>query len=599
MLVAILTIVVVIPPLATFARFAFRDVLFTGDLAVVETRLRDLWSGSMILDGPLSTGFNHPGPLYFYVLAPLYGITGGHPWSMIVTGLLVHVGAVLWSVWLAWRRGGAVLGLLVVALVSLTNLAATERLFLDPWNPHLALGFFLVCVLQLWSVMVGDLWQLAPATIVGSFLAQSHIGYVPLVVAGFTVVLVTLVVDARREHDVGKSWHGPVLVSLALLMVCWLPPIIEQVTNSPGNFVRIARYFRSTPEPVIGLRDGIGTFAALYRPLPTWLGGSERYVPLTFQPRPASPAFLIVPAILLLVAYLLARRHRLQPECRLVVLVSAFTVVGLVGLSRLKQRAAWSYMSMWRIPLAVLILVIAAWTLWHALGEPGTLARTIVAGAATMAVVGGVVPITSDIVTTEHAASYHHDAAAAVRALSIDETTDEILVRSVAPSLRGVAAAIVNELDRDGVTVRVPPSGRLGWGSARVARPQQVDRVWVVTEDGARGALLRAAPGAKVLVHTSPLRAVDERELSQHQRAIARQLLDAGRPDLVGWLDHAVLVGLLPQQVPDLDPIAIDRVLRLTQAVSRSGRCRCTVVEFTPDELPDVARPNLRRTPSQ
>jgi hypothetical protein len=581
------TIVTILPALVVLAKFAFRDVLLTGDFAVIDARVRDVWSGPIPLVGPYSNGWNHPGPMYFYAFAPLHALTGGQAWTIVASGVLLEMGATLWSAWLAWRRGRLALTLIVLATLSLSMLAATDRLLLDPWNPHVAMPFFVVYVLLLWSVMLDDRWQLLGATVVGSFLVQSHVGYAPVVVGGALVALAWVVVDARRDARALAPWRMPVAASLAAAFVCWLPPIIEQVTHDPGNFERIARYFREAPEPVLGLRDGIGTFAAQYRWLPTWLGGSERFEPLTFQPSPASPWWLLVPVALLGVAFVVARRRRLRAEIRLVGLVAVLGVAGMLALTRLKQ-GAWSYMSLWRIPLAVVVVAVAAWTLWRAVANPPFARRVAGATVLGMAILGGALPITRDVATADHVASFHDDVAAVLDQLDTRGITDTILVRNVAPALRGVAPSIIDELDRHGTPVKVDPRGRLVWGSSRVARPATVDRVWIVTEDGVRGALLSAAPGARVLAHTSPLRPAEDRELSRLQRQAALELMDAGRSDLVQWLEYSNFVPLLHDEVPELDPATIDRIATLVQKAARTRRCRCTVVEFAPDELPGV-----------
>jgi len=347
------------------------------------------------------------------------------------------------------------------------------------------------------------------------------------------------------------------------------------------------RYARDKPEGSIGYRGGAGTFAALFRPIPAWLGGAQPLVPLTFQPRPESLWWLLVPAALLLVSLVVAVRRRLGPEVRLTVIVGALAVVGTIALSQLKP-AAWSYMSLWRFPLAILVVTVTAWTLWRGLPHHPHAARTTGIGVLLIAIVGGVVPITRDILETAHVASFHDDVAKVIDQIDTKDVRGSVLVRNVAPALRGVAPTLIDELDRNGVAVRVDAPAGAAWDESRVATPSEVDHVWIVTEDGTRGSLLRGSPGARVLAHTSPLPAAQERELSRLQRALALQLFDLGRADLVQYLEYPDFVPLLATEAPELDPAAVDRVATLVKRSAAIGGCRCTVIEFAPDRLPPL-----------
>jgi len=581
------TVVTLIPLLTVVAKFAFRDVLLTGDFGIIDTRVRDVWSGPLPLVGPYSFGWNHPGPLYYYALAPLDFLGRGAAWTVVVGGVLLQAIAIVLGARLAWRRGGLGLTLLILATFALATLGATDRVLLDPWNPHVAMPFLVLFVLQVWSVTVGDRWQLLGAGIVGTFLVQTHVGYAPLVAAAVVVMVAIVVADTVRSHRPWVPWRAPVLVTAGASFVLWLPPLIEQLTNHPGNVTLMLRYAREKPEGIIGYRAGAGTFAALFHPIPAWLGGAQHLVPLTFQPRPESLGWLLVPAALLVVSAVIAVRCRLGPELRLTVIVGALAVVGTIALSQLKT-AAWSYMSLWRFPLAILVVAVTVWTLWRAVEHPPRAARTAGIGVLGIAILGGVVPITREVFDTAHVASFHDDVAKVIDQIDTKDVQGTVLVRNVAPALRGVAPTLIDELDRAGVAVRVDPRSGPAWDQSRVALPSEVDHVWIVTEDGTRGSLLRASPGARVLARTSPLPAAQERELSRLQRDLALQLFDLGRADLVQYLEYPDFVPLLMTEAPELDPAAVDRVATLVKRSAAIGGCRCTVLEFAPDRLPPL-----------
>ena len=579
------TFATMLPALIVIAKFAFRDVLLTGDIAIIDARVRDIGQGSLPLVGPYSSQWSHPGPLFFYVLAPLHYLSGGAPWALIVGGVLLHLVAIGLAARLAWRRGGLILTLGVLAVLSLSTLGATDRVLLDPWNPHVAMPFVVLFILQLWSVTIGDRWQILGAAIVGSFLVQTHIGYAPIVAAGIAVVVVVVFIDARRSHTPARTWSIPLVTAAGSAVVLWSTAIYEQSTGNPGNISLIARYFGSSPEGQIGIRSGAGTFAALFRPLPVWLGGEQRFQPLTFQPKPESLWWLVVPAGVLAIAAFVGIRRRLWDEVRLLVLVALLSGVGIVSLSRLKENA-WSYMSLWRIPLAIIVVLASAWTLWSAWSRPPLFACRLAIATCCIAILGGVIPVSRDILSTDHVASGHTCASPIVSQLRDQHPSGRVLVRSVAPALWGVTQAVIDDLDRRGVDVVVDEKLELLWGSSRVASVTQVDEVWIITEDGMRGALLEVSPGAQVLASTSPLAPAEDQELSKLQREVSQQLDNLGRPDLISWLDYSDFLPLLPEMIKAIDRNQLDRISFLLSLASESQSCRSSVVKFSPDDLP-------------
>ena len=586
------TVVTMLPALYVMARFAFRDVILTGDFAVIDARVRDVWQGHVPLVGPYSNGWSHPGPLYFYVLAPLNRLFDGAPWTIVVGGSLLHVVAIGLSARLAWRRGGLSLTLLVLATLALATLGSSSRVLLDPWNPHVAMLFFVLFVLQVWSVMVGDRWQLLGAAIVGTFLVQTHLGYAPIVGTALAAGLVCVVVDARRARMDLRPWLAPLLVSVGTAVVLWLPPVYEQLTGDPGNATRTYRYFRDSPEGALGLAGGARTFAGLYAPFPGWLGGSERDNLLGLA-RQSAFVWLLVPTVLLVASLAIAWRRRLADVLRLDLLVTVCAVTGMVALSRVKE-GAWTYMSLWRIPLAILVGAAFCWTVWRAWTPKPPHARTAGIVVVLAAIVGGVVPTMRDIARTDHVASLHDDAAAVLDQAVDAPVRAPVVLRTFGIGLRGITEALVDRLDRDGVDVRVPPERGLVWGSHRVGTEDDAASEWIVLDNGVRGALLSRMPGARVVAHTTPLAPREEREITRLQLQIADQLIAAGRPDLVDHLERPELARALVDEVGPsaaIDPAALDRIAGYTERLIAARRCRCWVVAFPADAVPAGVRP--------
>src|SRR5439155_25181474 len=170
-----------------------------GDEAIIDMRVRDVFTSHTPLVGAYSRGFNHPGPLLYWLLAPLSAITGGAAWAIMVGDALVQGVAIAACAWLGYRRGG-----LLLCLGTLTALALAYSSFVfgaqfvQAWNPNLAFPFFLLFLLQAWSLAIGSRWQLLGLVLTGTLLVQLHIGYLPLVAAGIVWACTIVVVDRRR-----------------------------------------------------------------------------------------------------------------------------------------------------------------------------------------------------------------------------------------------------------------------------------------------------------------------------------------------------------------------------------------------------------------
>ncbi len=89
----------------------------------------------------------------------------------------------------------------------------------------------------------------------GSFVVQTDISTLPLVAAVAIVAEVTWVVGAMRHRRgrIGAAASDPsarpvvglIAAGLVLVVVMWVPPFVQQLTNNPGNMTLLYRYFTS------------------------------------------------------------------------------------------------------------------------------------------------------------------------------------------------------------------------------------------------------------------------------------------------------------------------------------------------------------------
>ncbi len=205
----------------------------TADAAVLELYTLEAIDGRL-LTGPYSRfGWHHPGPLYLYLVAPLYAAAGRQSAGMQVGVLVINVGALVVAV-SALSTIGATFA--IPAVVALTWLAIrADDMLVSVWNPHVIV-MPLAALLAVASAFAATgrrafaLWLV----VLGSFLVQTHIAMAP-------IVAVTGGLAAARHLRQMRGRFAATL--LAVAAVLWLPVIVEQLTHRPGNLTRIIVFF--------------------------------------------------------------------------------------------------------------------------------------------------------------------------------------------------------------------------------------------------------------------------------------------------------------------------------------------------------------------
>ena len=262
-LAVVLVLLALVPVLVVVVLRTGYSYTPAGDIGAIDLRVREVFSLHPPLVGPYGNhGWDHPGPLLFYLLAVPSLLSGQAAWGTQVGAALLQGVAIVWLAVLAWRRGG--LPLLAVAMVGMALLAnAIEPDVLrDPWNPHVALPWFALFLFQAWLLATGDAARLPGAVAVGTFIVQTHIGYLPLVVAASAVVVVCRIVDVRAARTTSRttaSWRRPLGWAVLVGGILWLPPIIDALQDWPGNLGDIAEYFLHPERSVAARASGSRT----------------------------------------------------------------------------------------------------------------------------------------------------------------------------------------------------------------------------------------------------------------------------------------------------------------------------------------------------
>lgn len=241
-----------------------------GDLAVLELYTLQATKGQQ-LTGPYSRfGWHHPGPIYFYLMAPLYQLTAHDPVSLQLSALTIGTISCLAILLISFRHHPLAIFCSVAILLPAVVAAPGPGFFANPWNPYVTVLPFALFIVLCVELCLGHGALLPAAVGVGSFLIQTHISYTPLVGMFSLATLLVWTMPAVRER-LGLPARKPTVsafwtvISVVLGGLIWLPVAVEEITRHPGNLTLLFEFFTASRYPAHGLAEA---FDALARQLP-------------------------------------------------------------------------------------------------------------------------------------------------------------------------------------------------------------------------------------------------------------------------------------------------------------------------------------------
>jgi hypothetical protein len=187
--------------------------------------------------------------------------------GLLVGAIWMHLVAVV-AAWLVARRLDVATGAAI--LVAQLSLLAAEsaEVSTSPWNPYVALSVTGLLLVAAWSVAerrrAGALLLLPTATL----LVQSHLGTLPVVVLAVASALVIAAVGTRRPRF---PWR-PFVLGAAVSAALWIPPLVQQLRDRPGNLTAIWRWQTSGAGGArLGVTAALDHWSSMYGIAPSWL----------------------------------------------------------------------------------------------------------------------------------------------------------------------------------------------------------------------------------------------------------------------------------------------------------------------------------------
>jgi hypothetical protein len=481
-LIALAAFVIVGGTAAIFLARSAPPMFPVSDIALTELYTRDA-ARAQLLVGPYSRfGWHHPGPAYFYLLAPFYAIGGRHAAALSAGAMVLSLVAVAAIVWTSERYLSCATTIVMLATLVIC-LWRVEPLMVSSWNPH-AVILPAAALMMMSAALASGRATLLPAVIaLASFLVQTDVALVPFVAAVvLTAVAWSATASAERfpvassakasaeRNDSGETifarltpsrdGNRAIGISAATLAIMWSLPIAEQLSHSPGNLAALWRFFvHGSAASRLTLAQALAIWSdamtAPFRPAFHLANGT----PLEPVLSPMHVVAAIALAIAVAAAAIVAHRRRRPALTRLAMLSLAASIATLWSATRIEGGVS-DHQSFWFAIVGVMdvastvAIVLGSWS------PAPTVARSMVVALLGLALaIGlrqmdrvrrGVIPVTDSAPSVPNFAA------------SIRQYLDR--TRSRRPLFRlderqwGLGVGILLELDRAAVPFAVEES---------------------------------------------------------------------------------------------------------------------------------------------
>ena len=313
-------------------RLLTSDWLPIGDFRTLQLRVADVGGSETPIVGVYSRyQWNHPGPLLFYILAIPYRLTGESNIGLLLGAVLINLVTIASTLWIALRTGRRTL-VIVGFFIALLCLGMNPAGLADPWNPTFVILSVFAASVACWRTIFGDRVAAVVLVLVGSFSVQCHVGSALPIALLVGVGVVALIVRSIRGNDVRHD-RRTTLIAFLLAIICWIPPLIEQFTNSPGNLRLIFDFLRNPPLDPAGFSTGLRITLRFLSVPGYWVRGEEP----TFINAAINTSGWAIPwaFFALVLATWWAWRKRWRSELVLCLLAGALVIVGMIAASRI------------------------------------------------------------------------------------------------------------------------------------------------------------------------------------------------------------------------------------------------------------------------
>lgn len=369
-----------------------------GDWASMTYRTSQVGTFDTPLVGAYATnGWAHPGPLLYWLAAPLFRLTGGDPRALGWTAAAINVATIAALATVAWRRGRWPLTVGVMGMTAVLVHGIGPELLVDLWNPHAPLLPFLLTAVLVWDAALGRRRAIVEASFPAVLAMHAHLAFVSLV----ALLVVGLWAWARwwprlLDHDSAATaelprppwspWWRTARRAVGITAVASIGPLIDSFVDLHNPW-RIVRSFGGDATR-LGPVDAVGLVGRYVRPDGPWMGGSAPLADLSVQ---GSGPLPVIVALLVLGGCLHLARRRGLVDVTALACLALLLVLGSIAATSQFVLPVERYLAQWLKIVGALVWFTPAWTAWRLL-EPTVRAAArrrvarVVAGAAIVVV---------------------------------------------------------------------------------------------------------------------------------------------------------------------------------------------------------------------
>lgn len=294
------------------------------DAATVASRARDVFSAHPPLVGmwasvsaDLGRPTYFPGAIQLYLMAIPIRVLGP-AWGTLLTMATINAVSVLGAGWLATRRLGPRVATIAYLGLALMVWTMGSEILIDAAPMQMITLPFALFVFAVWSVADGDLPAIPILAAIASYLVLDHLALTLLVpvIGGCAVIgLVVHVLRHRADSDGWPAYRSRLFrmlgLGIALTVLLWIPSLIQQLQNSPGNLTNLWNAKSISEHNHNTLSQALDATTSILAKPPFWLGNSFRYPGFGMQGIDTLDTVILIVLVvayigLVLVAY---RRH--------------------------------------------------------------------------------------------------------------------------------------------------------------------------------------------------------------------------------------------------------------------------------------------------